>query len=113
MPHCIIEYAKELKSQLSEKELINAVLEGTVESHLFSKNDIKIRLLPFKEHVCGDHKIDFIHVTLKILSGRTSEQKKALSKQVLSSLEKLALTSISLTVEVMEIERSTYSKIIL
>lgn len=113
MPHCIIEVAQEIQNKINENELINAVLEGTVESVLFDKEDIKIRLLPFNQHVCGDNKIDFIHVTVKILSGRTTEQKKALSELVLSALTKLKITQVSLTVEVMEIERATYSKVIL
>lgn len=57
-------------------------------------------------------KFDFVHVTLKILSGRNTEQKLCLSGAVLESLKTLGLTSVSITVEVVDIDRGSYAKIL-
>jgi 5-carboxymethyl-2-hydroxymuconate isomerase len=55
---------------------------------------------------------DFIHVTLKILSGRTVEQKQMLSTLVGDELQQLKLQGCSLTVEVMDIARESYSTLV-
>jgi len=112
MPHCIIEYSDSLERQLSPDELMHCVYLGALNSKLFEADDIKSRVIPFQHFTSGTIKQNFIHVALKILSGRSSEQRKALSSSVLTELSKLPLSAISLTVEVIEIERSSYSKVV-
>ncbi|MFT6255040.1 MAG: 5-carboxymethyl-2-hydroxymuconate isomerase [Granulosicoccus sp.] len=115
MPHCIIEYASALGNTVSPDTLVESVHAGTVNSGLFNVSDIKTRMIPFDHCITGTQKIVnslFIHVCIKILSGRTLEQRHALSNTVLKALSLLPLPSISLTVEVIEIEAQSYSKII-
>lgn len=115
MPHCIIEHS----SNLDNKKLIALVFEAALTSTLFEKDgsDIKVRILPFEFYQTGALKnttaqADFIHVTLKILSGRNTEQKHLLSKLVLESLATLALRACSISVEVVDIDRASYTKVI-
>lgn len=54
----------------------------------------------------------FIHVTMRILSGRNTEQKLILSKLVLESLATLTLKACSASVEVVDIDRASYSKVV-
>lgn len=110
MPHCIVEHSASLNSEL----ILPLVFSGAMESELFEidGSDIKVRSIIYHSYLTGPEKTDFIHVTLKILSGRTVEQKQVLSKSVLSQLQKLELKSCSLTVEVMDIERASYSKLV-
>lgn len=112
MPHCIIEYSDTLETILCPNELMRSVYLGALSSELFDADDIKTRLVSFQHFASGDIKQDFIHVVLKILSGRSNEQRKALSNSVLTELNRLPLSSISLTVEVVEIEKSSYSKVV-
>ena len=56
--------------------------------------------------------MDFIHVTLKILSGRSIEQKTMLSRSVLGMLEMFVLEKASISVEVVDIERESYAKVV-
>ena len=112
MPHCIIEYSDTLSAAVSPKELLKSVYLGALNSELFIADDIKGRLMPFQHFTSGTLKQNFIHVVVKILSGRTSEQRTALSNSVITELAKLSLPSISLTVEVVEIEKSSYSKVV-
>ncbi|MEH8018007.1 5-carboxymethyl-2-hydroxymuconate Delta-isomerase [Rheinheimera muenzenbergensis] len=108
MPHCIVEYSAALEA----KTILTAVFEGALQSDLFEPGgtDIKIRAQPYQQHFSGAKHCDFIHVQLKILSGRNLAQKQHLSQCVLEQLLKLDLVSCSHTVEVIDIERASYAK---
>ncbi len=110
MPHCVIEYSKTLDSIVKRGVIVEAVHSGAVKSGLFEASHIRTRATVYEDYVIGYPVNDFIHVTLKILSGRNQQQKKGLTDLVLSELEKIGLTSISLTVEVIDIERDTYAR---
>mgnify|MGYP003627695891 CR=1 FL=1 len=112
MPHCIIEYSQKLENEVTPVKLMGAVFKGTLNSNLFEADDIKTRIIPFQHHLTGGSKQNFIHVILKILSGRSIDQRLALSKSVLSELNKVTSTAASLTVEVVEIEKESYSKVV-
>ncbi len=109
MPHCIIEHSLDVE----QTQLINAVYQGTLKSELFEDDDIKTRSMAFDNYQTGSVKKSFIHVTAKILSGRTLEQRSMLSQSIMSELKKLKYSSITLTVEVIEMERDSYAKVTL
>lgn len=110
MPHCVIEYSKTLNRLVESRKLVEVVHKGVLESGLFEPGHIRVRASQYEDHVIGYAVNDFIHVTLKILSGRIQQQKKDLTERVLGELDSIGLTSISLTVEVVDIERETYSR---
>lgn len=117
MPHCIIEYAKPLEKVISSSALMQAVYHGALKSELFEPTDIKLRTVPYVEFASGENQNAlFVHVCLKILSGRTLEQRTMLSQAVLSELNGLESdfsSETSLTVEVYEIEKASYAKRVL
>ena len=108
MPHCIIEYS----DTLNAKPILTAVFEGAQRSDLFEPGgtDIKVRAQPYQQHISGAEHHHFIHVQLRILSGRNLAQKQHLSQCVLEQLLKLDLISCSHTVEVIDIDRASYAK---
>ena len=110
MPHCIIEYARPLETRLSPTELVNAVYEGASRSELFEGPDIKTRAIAYEAYLTGTDTTAFIHVTVRILSGRSPEQKQRLSSTVAKRLADLGLTDISITVEIIDMERESYEK---
>ena len=112
MPHCIIEYSNGIESTIDISTLVSAVYQGALSSALFAPEDIKCRAIPYAHFHAGGDRVDFIHVVLKILQGRDTQQKTSLSRYVLMALETLPLTCISLTVEVVDIETSSYQKTI-
>ncbi|MCO7223080.1 5-carboxymethyl-2-hydroxymuconate Delta-isomerase [Pleionea sp. CnH1-48] len=109
MPHCIIEHSNTIKGE----ELMPLVYESTLKSELFdmSGKDIKVRVIPYDHYQVGNQVSDFIHITLKILSGRTEEQKLHLSQTVLEHVKLATLNPCSISVEVIDIDRASYSKI--
>ncbi|BBB27999.1 5-carboxymethyl-2-hydroxymuconate Delta-isomerase [Neptunomonas japonica] len=110
MPHCIIEYSEGLEASTAPADLINAVFQGALSSGLFTEPDIKTRALCYKHYQTGSKQQEFVHVTLKILSGRTIEQRSDLSEAVLKGLQVIELSDVSLTVEVCNMEKYSYAK---
>ena len=110
MPHCVIEHS----DNIDGKCIVSLVYKGALESNLFESegSDIKVRALPYSLYQTGSVNISFIHVTLKILSGRNLEQKSALTQLVLKQLQSLEMTNCSISVEVADIDRASYAKVI-
>ena len=83
---------------------------------MFSLKDIKVRATPFKYFYAKNDSEDnnnhqkFIHVCCKILSGRNLAQRQKLSQLVLSHLNKFAIKSVSVSVEIVDIEKDSYNK---
>ncbi|WP_070964377.1 5-carboxymethyl-2-hydroxymuconate Delta-isomerase [Vibrio sonorensis] len=110
MPHCIVEHSSQLTARCKPEHILNAVYQGALNSGLFEGPDIKTRLQPFYHAWTKNQHGEFIHVVVKILTGRDRDQKKALSNMVLKELETLGLSHLSLTVEIVDIDTASYSK---
>lgn len=110
MPHCIIHYARPLADRIAPAQLIQTVYTAALASGLFKGPDIKTRALAFNDYQTGDQQQDFIHVEVRLLSGRTVEQRTDLSRRILSALQQLGQHNISLTVQISDMERDSYSK---
>lgn len=110
MPHCIIEHSPSFYGE----SLNQGVYLGALQSKLFAEDgsDIKVRSMAYDHYQTGENAQDFVHVTVKILSGRTAEDKQRLSQLVMKQLQALSITNASLTVEVVDMDRGCYSKYI-
>ena len=110
MPHFIIEVAEPLLAEYPAKLLIEHVKQAANKSQLFTPDDIKCRVQPFEIFDCGQEGMVFIHVVAKLLSGRTLAQRKYLSSEIVEQLQRLAVSNISITAEIVEIEKESYTK---
>jgi 5-carboxymethyl-2-hydroxymuconate isomerase len=110
MPHCVVEHSINLDSDL----LVQKVFLGALSTGLFEPDGgyIKVRAIGYSSYMTGTKKSDFIHVALKIRSGRTPEQKLGLSSAVIEELVALAYNDVSITIEVVGMDRESYRKII-
>ena len=110
MPHCVIEHSAKFDSDM----VMAKVFEGAFQSRLFEADgsDIKVRARVFEHFLTGNTKADFIHVSLNILSGRSAAQKAHLSETVLKQLAVLAIAPSSISVEVVDIDRASYRKLV-
>ena len=109
MPHCIVEHSDNFEPSI----LMESVFKGALSSGLFQYKDIKVRAMPYLHFQLGNKRNAFIHVSLKILSGRSAQQKQSLSQGVLEVLLTLGFNSASITVEVIDIDKASYQKITL
>ncbi|WP_109829754.1 5-carboxymethyl-2-hydroxymuconate Delta-isomerase [Reichenbachiella versicolor] len=109
MPHCIIEYSSDLDNNERIKETVQIVTRDLEDSGLFDKSSIKTRAIPYAVYLVGGEEKSFVHLTIKILNGRSYCQKKELSSRLLNTL--IGQFDIeNITVEVTEIDKNTYSK---
>lgn len=110
MPHCIIEYSKDLRGKASVQELVDSVYEAVNESQLFALNDIKVRAKAYKYYKITDEVSSFIHIEIKLIEGRTLEQKQDLVGRVQSAVNELAIKGALLSIEINDLEKATYYK---
>lgn len=110
MPHCIIEHS----STINAEKLNTKVFLGALNSELFEADgrDIKVRSIAYENYQTGTEKEDFIHVTVRILSGRSDTDKAMLSETVMTQLLSLSLSRTSITVEVADMDRNSYGKVV-
>jgi len=86
MPHFILDCSENILEIQEPRKTLEAVFETAFETGLFARNDIKVRLNPFKYSLVQGGDADFIHVFGNIMEGRTSEQKANLSKVIVTKL---------------------------
>jgi len=93
MPHLIIEHSSDIKKStiIALATEVQGIMASITEGN-FDPDQCKVRSFSFDEYMVG--KIDqsnssFIHITIKILSGRTTAVRKKLSELTLQAANKL------------------------
>ncbi len=118
MPHIVIEYTPNL-TNLPFDKMLSAVTRRLAESReVQDEADLKARV------VCADHfrvgladsRRGFIHVTIRIMSGRNEQAKQDFSQRVADGmLEHMPKfdeeMTVHLSVEVVDIDRASYRKV--
>ncbi|MBT5072329.1 MAG: 5-carboxymethyl-2-hydroxymuconate Delta-isomerase [Kordiimonadaceae bacterium] len=110
MPHCIIEYTA--NADIDIKNLIDVAFESVDQSGLFDRSAIKARAIRYEHYKSGQSRDDYIHITIKILSGRNAAQKKHLSDVVLEKVAPHIANIKSLTVDIVDMDRASYGKLL-
>lgn len=110
MPHCIIDYSNTLDSQTSADELMRAAYRAVNNAGLFNSSHIRVRARAYEHFQFGGDYRDFIHITLRLHQGRELAQKQQLTQGILSELQTLGLQSVSITVELVEMDSASYAR---
>ena len=113
MPHCIIEYSSGATDCIEIGDLVAAVHQGVLSSGLFDEYDIKTRAVAYTHHRTGATRDSFVHVTVRLLSGRDDAQKADLSEKLLAQIEPLLPAVVSVGVEICDMHRDSYRKRVL
>lgn len=118
MPHCILEYSNNIKDGPTHLSLLKQIHKTLFATGLFDLQDIKSRVLVHDKYLVGDgtEEWSFVALTVEILSGRDEQTKEKIAKACLKILEEHFLQSMStqkfsLTVQIREIDKPSYSKI--
>lgn len=116
MPHLTIEYTSNLPHFPEAEALrsINAALCASPE--IPEEADLKTRFIvadSFEIGTAPAHRA-FVHAQLRLLAGRSPETKKVLSGQIAAVLRELTPrphgVMVQLSVEVVDMDRASYSK---
>ncbi len=123
MPHIIVEHSKDISNKKVIEILpeIQKIIES-IKGGNFTLEACKARSISFDEYFVGsrnNEKSAFLHITVKILAGRTIEIKKELAEKIAKFAEEfLKLQNITkercdLSVDIVDMEKETYQKITL
>ena len=108
MPHFILDCTESILKIQEPQKVIQEVFETAVSTGLFERNDIKVRLNPFKYSLVQGGDSDFVHVFGNIMEGRTQEQKAELSKRIVSKLNELFPEVPIISINIRDFEKSSY-----
>lgn len=118
MPHCILEYSNNIEKAPNHYSVLKQIHELLFSTEFFDLNDIKSRVLVHDDYYIGDGNKDraFVTLALEILSGKNEEVKKKIATDCLKVLEanykeSLQTFKLSLTVQIREIDKPSYSRI--
>ena len=111
MPHCIIEYSKGLSNDIDINQFMKILNDIIFSSNLFDKDSIKIRSMEYENYFLQIKYQHFMHISLRILDGRTNKQKEDLAQKIQTGLSnEISELDISFTIEVCDIDRRSYQK---
>ncbi|MCB2082406.1 MAG: 5-carboxymethyl-2-hydroxymuconate Delta-isomerase [Hyphomicrobiales bacterium] len=112
MPHVILEHTDNITAQVKASSVLKRLHSAVVGSGLFSPDAVKTRRVSYDEVCWGEAgmPVEFAHVTVKILAGRTTEQKEALADTVFAVLMAALPDVPKLSVDIHDMVKETYRK---
>jgi 5-carboxymethyl-2-hydroxymuconate isomerase len=110
MPHLVIEFSREQASDDQVETMLDAVHRSAADTDLFDESHIRVRAHPVDYFRMGGKRDHFIHCQCRIHTGRGEAQKRRLSEAVLSALREQQWPARTITVEVVDMDQSTYAK---
>lgn len=110
MPHIILSYAAPLSAKTDIQKLVEDAFDGAEQSGLFTPAAIKARAISIEHYWTGGTKQLFIHAEIKLLPGRTAEQKKDLAERVFTKLTANVTEDVSISVEINDLDADSYTK---
>jgi len=111
MPHFVIDCSQGILLKNEPSEIIEKVYATALETGLFSSEGtggIKVRIQAYEHYTTVNSQDDFVHVFANIMEGRTAEQKKILSKQIVGALKTMLPQVPIISMNVQEFERESY-----
>ena len=108
MPHFILDCSEKILEIQDPRKVLEAVFEIASNTKLFDRNEIKVRLNPFKYSLALSGEADFIHVFGNIMEGRTAAQKANLSNQIVRKLNDLFPEVPIISINIRDFEKASY-----
>lgn len=112
MPHIIVEYAEQITDGIQIDSILQVVHQSIADSGLFKANQIKSRAYPFRTFTNAGGSEPYIHIQARIKSGRDAGNKKQLGEVVLTGLSSLSIPASVITIEVIDMDRDSYGKLV-
>ena len=115
MPHLVIECSQPLAPSLANESAKHTLHDVLLASGQFGANDIKIRTQSYDSYLVAGAQGDFAHVTLWLLDGRSEDVKSELSTSLAKAVQALIAPAgaCQVTVDVRDMAKATYSKVLI
>ena len=114
MPNLVLEYSNSVDERVNIQGLLEDLHQVALTCGLFDVPSVKSRSLRCHNWLVGDEEdsVDFIHIIFELLPGRTEEQKRELSRSLMQILQEQASHVRSLTVNIRDMDKSCFQKVI-
>lgn len=114
MPNLVMEYSNSVDDRVNVQGLLEDLHQVAIQCGLFDIGSIKSRALRCHDWLIGDEadSVDFIHISFELLDGRSAEQKRELSRQLMEVLQQQAGHVRSLTINIRNMDRECFQKVI-
>lgn len=117
MPHITVEYTANIEDEAKIPILLRHINETLSMEEVFPIGGIRSRAIKLSDYVIADNMEDdaFVHVTMKIGTGRSEEVKRQISRKMFQLMEEhfsllLHERYIALSLELYEFHNPTYKK---
>lgn len=113
MPNLVLEYSNSVEERVNIQGLLEDLHQVALQSGLFAPSSVKSRTLRCHHWLIGERgdSVDFIHINVELLDGRSSEQKQALSVQLMAVLAEQASQVHSLTINIRDMDSMSFQKV--
>ncbi|WP_029826139.1 5-carboxymethyl-2-hydroxymuconate Delta-isomerase [Vibrio parahaemolyticus] len=114
MPNLVLEYSNSVEERVNVQGLLEDLHKAALESGLFELVSVKSRTLRCHNWLIGEagDSLDFIHINFDLLSGRTPEQKRELSRALMAVLQEQVSHVHSLTVNIRDMDVDSFQKVV-
>lgn len=110
MPHFIFEQGNALHSASDRHDAMQIAGEVGAGTGFIDRADIKLRIITFDDFVHLDGRSSFLHLTVRLLAGRTTDQKHNLSDALRTALDARFPQVGSISIEICDMDPDTYLK---
>jgi 5-carboxymethyl-2-hydroxymuconate isomerase len=110
MPHFIIEHGNALQGPGDADAALQSALDCGSSCGFITPADIKVRLLPYTRFLSGDGRSSFIHITVRLLAGRSPDQKESLALSLREAFAARFPKVQSISIEVRDMDPVSYKK---
>jgi 5-carboxymethyl-2-hydroxymuconate isomerase len=110
MPHLVIEYSSDALDKDAVTSLMERISATAWQTGVMRAEDIKVRACGYDDFLVAGKSESFVHLSVYLLLGRTSEQKVKLSEQLRATMMELCPDVISLSVDVRDMDPLAYKK---
>ena len=117
MPHLTLEYTKNLESEMSFDDLFPRLHQALVDVAAIPIGNCKSRARRLDNYYIagGGPQHAFVHLAIRLMEGRSVELKRNIGRGCLEVLQELCCSpaglELQITVEIQDIERTTYFKL--
>lgn len=108
MPHLIFEHSSALDAHLPA--LMSSAADAAASTGIVRAEDLKLRALPYTQYQLAVPGQQFVHLSVRLLEGRSGPQKRQLAETLRAVLVEHLPEVYSLSVEIIDMHAESYKK---
>lgn len=110
MPHLVIDYSEGAVDRAAVTSLMQALFDTAWRTGVMKAEDIKVRAMAYPDFLVAGKPDSFVHLSVYLLAGRTSDQKLTLSTGLRQTMVDLLPEVTSLSVDIRDMDPEAYKK---